>query len=556
MNETTDASAIFAPLWRRKWLILLVGVLVAVLSYVYYKRQASVFSASTQIYLANGSEEQSLLSTSTDKRALSERAIADQAAIVNSNVVSEVVHNRLREEHSHVALVALKGKVHAKPATGSDFIAITAEAHNAKAAVKLANTYAQVYIKRSRGTYQKDVKAAIAATAKELRRVERQASATKLTSHGKGATTTTGTDGAAALQAATLASRINQFESDLAVAGVVQISPATTKKAELLSPLPKKNAIFGFVLGLLLASIAAYALGQLDRRLRSLGAIEAAFNASILAALPKVKRPIIHRDGEPTLSGPLLEPLRRAHTALQLGGAPEHSGLGRPRLLLVLSADGADGKSTLISGLALVQREFGERVVVVEADFRRPVQAKLLDVASPTGLADVLAGRVSLGEALQLVASVTSPSPTDVVAADGGGVSTLIQARSDTGSASVLVCGGPAPNPPALLASEPAEDLLRSVAEDFDSVLIDVPSPIEVSDALPLLHLVDGIVIVARVGHTHQASAQRLVELLERSPSAPVLGVVANDVAPRELNRLGFTPHHGGAGRFRASLRR
>ena len=73
---------------------------------------------------------------------------------------------------------------------------------------------------------------------------------------------------------------------------------------------------------------------------------------------------------------------------------------------------------------------------------------------------------------------------------------------------------------------------------------------------MPLLHLVDGIVIVARVGHTRQASAQRLVELLERSPSAPVLGVVANDVAPKELSRLGFSPQGGGEGRFGSLLRR
>ncbi|HWJ51339.1 MAG TPA: Wzz/FepE/Etk N-terminal domain-containing protein [Solirubrobacteraceae bacterium] len=547
MNETTDASAIFAPIWRRKWLILLVGILVAGLSYAYYKRQPSLYQSSTQIYLANGSEEQSLLANTSGEKKLNERAIADQAAIVNSSVVSEAVHALLRKEN---ARSALKGKAHAKAAAGTDFVTVTAEAHNAKAAAKLANTYAQVYIKRTRSTYQKEVRAAIASTRKQLRRLEAQTSAAKAGARGKGATTTSSS---ATLQASTLVSRISQFESDLSVAGAAQTSPA--KKAELLSPMPKKNAIFGFVLGILLASIAAYSVGRLDRRLRSLTAIETAFHASTLAALPRVKRPIIHRDGRPTLSGPLLEPMRRAHTSLQLGDVLERSSGRRPGVLLVLSPDAADGKSTVVSGLALVARDSGERVAVVEADFRRPVLAKLLDVNAPNGLADVLQGGVACGAAMQKVASAETEAPAGSSDSSPGGVTTLVEARSSTGSASVLVAGGPASNPPALLTSPATEELLRSLADDFDSVLLDVPSPLEVSDAMPLLHLVDGIVIVARVGHTRQASAQRLVELLERSPSAPVLGVVANDVAPKELSRLGFSPQGGGKGRF-GSLRR
>lgn len=554
MNETTDASAIFAPIWRRKWLILLVGLLVAGLSYAYYKRQASVYQATTQIYLANGSEEQSLLSNSQGEKKLNERSIADQAAIVNSNVVSEAVHGLLRREN---ARAALKGKAHAKAAAGTDFIAITAEAGSGKAAAKLANTYAQVYIKRTRSAYQKEVRAAIAETRKELRRVEAQASAPKKGS-GKGSTGAPATSSAATLQAATLASRISQFESDLSVAGAAQTSPAVAKKAELLSPMPKKNAIFGFVLGILLASIAAYSLGRLDRRLRSLAAIETAFHTSALAALPKVRRPIIRRDGQPTLSAPLLEPLRRAHTTLRMGNTLDRGAGAPPRLLLMLSADAADGKSTVVCGLALTGRDAGERVAMVEADLRRPVLAKLLDVSGPNGLAEVLAGGVACGAAMQRVAHAQPQARAGTSESGGGGATTLVETRSSigTGSASVLVAGGPASNPPALLASHASEDLLRSLADEYDSVLVDVPSPLEVSDAMGLLHLVDGIVIVARVGHTRQASAQRLVELLERSPSAPVLGVVANDVTPGELKRLGFSPQVGEKGRFSSLLRR
>jgi len=96
-------------------------------------------------------------------------------------------------------------------------------------------------------------------------------------------------------------------------------------------------------------------------------------------------------------------------------------------------------------------------------------------------------------------------------------------------------------NPPALLADRAMAGLLRSVAEDFSYVLIDAPPPLTVSDVIPLLHIVDAIVIVARVGHTREASARRLVQLLRRASSAPVLGIVANAVSSADLKACGFS---------------
>jgi Mrp family chromosome partitioning ATPase len=88
-------------------------------------------------------------------------------------------------------------------------------------------------------------------------------------------------------------------------------------------------------------------------------------------------------------------------------------------------------------------------------------------------------------------------------------------------------------------------EVLRSVAEDFDYVLIDAPSPLEVSDVMPLLNIVDGIVIVARLAHTREMSAQRLLQLLAHAPRAPLLGLVANCVPRREAERYGFSSPNG-----------
>lgn len=540
MNETTDATAIFAPLWKRKWLILAVGILVAGGTYAYYKRKPHVYATTTQLFLNNGSEEQALITGTNAKK--STISSSNQTALINSPLIREAVNERLRKEHTPAARAALVGKVRAKAAEKSQFITISTEARTPRGAALLANTTAQAYIKRQSTNYQQAVKAAIALTRQQLRRVEAALNRPATTSKGKGSASAKPSGAAstsATLQSATLSTKINQLEAQLSAAGVRQVGSAKAKNAQLLSPKPRKNAIFGFVLGIVLAALAAYAVSRFDRRLRSLAGIEAVFQTHILTALPTVRRPTVRRDGHLAPSKLLNEPLRRLHSTLRLGEAHEQNGERSPRSILFISADAGDGKSTLAANLALVQREAGERVAVVEADFRRPVQGKLLDVGGTHGLVEVLAGMLPIGAAMQAVESTQREASTNSAGPDAG-VATVVGSRS-TGTLSVLVSGGTVVNPPALLAGQPMTDLLHAVTDDYDYVLIDAPSPLEVSDVLPLLQLVDGIVIVARIGHTSELSGQRLVQLLSHASSAPVLGVVANYVPPKDIVKYGFS---------------
>jgi succinoglycan biosynthesis transport protein ExoP len=263
----------------------------------------------------------------------------------------------------------------------------------------------------------------------------------------------------------------------------------------------------------------------------------------ILTVLPSVRSPIVNRKGELRPSKLLSESLRRLHATLQLQNVNAHDRTGGPRTILFVSADAGDGKSTVAAGLALVQREAGLRVAVIEADFRRPVLAKLLDVGGAHGLAEVLAGTLPRDSAMQQVERVNPAIDVASVGSHAGGVATIVES-SDVGSLSVLV-GGTASNPPALLARPAMTELLRSLSEEYDHVLIDAPPPLAVSDVLPLLGIVDGIVIVARAGHTREVSARRLMQLLAGSSSAPVLGVVANAVSRSDMEKYGLSSGYG-----------
>lgn len=550
MNQTTDATALFAPVWRRKWLILAVGIVAALGSYFYYRREPAKYSASTQVYLGNGAEEEARIGSSgngASKKSTSGQA-ATQAALINSSIIKEEVRNRLRREHKSVDRAASKGKVKAKASQKSEFITLNGEARNARAAALVVNTTAQVYVKRQNAHYRREVVAAIALARRQERKleaaaIERTKGSSKSKGGGKSSSSATTT-----LQVATLASKINQLESDLGISQVTQIDMATRKGSKLVGPHPKSNAIFGFVIGLLLAAFFAFALGRLDRRLRSLAAIEATFETQILTALQAVRRPLVQRDGLPAPAKSLREALWRLQTTLQVGPAleVEHNGgppqTGGARVILCLSADPGDGKSTLIAALALALGEGGQRAVVVEADFRRPVQSRLLAVGGNQGLADVLTGRLTVEEAIQEVGLVRSEPP--VSAPQGATAGTTAVTELAAGSVSVLVGAAGVANPPALLSRSTATELPRALAEDYDYVLLDAPGPLQVSDVMPLLAAVDGILVVARVGHTRATSAVRLMQLLKRTPSAPVLGVVANAVAPADIRRYGLSEQY------------
>jgi Mrp family chromosome partitioning ATPase/capsular polysaccharide biosynthesis protein len=541
MNETTDATAIFAPLWRRKWLILVVGIAVGVGSYFYYKRERPRYATSTQVYLGASTEEQAPGEKASVKTQGAN--VTNQAAVINSIVV-EQVHQQLRREHK--GALARSTKIRARTAEKSEFITISVEgAHSADGTALIANLTAQTYIKRLDSRRRRVIERALAIARRQLQRTEAasapKAAPTSGTSNEK-ASRSSSPSAVSILRATSLSAKINELESTLAVAGAQQVKPARTDAVELVSPQPRKNAIFGFVLGIVLAAIAAYLLSRFDRRLRSLAGIEAVLQSQILAALPKVTRPIVVRDGTPMPSRLLLEPLRRLNAALQLGERLEHEPQTSRRIILFISPDAGDGKSSVVADLALVQRDAGQRVAIVEANFRRPVQARLLGLDGAHGLADVLAGTMPVEEAMQMSTPGDWPAFADAPE-PGQGVATAVESRA--GSLCLLAGGGAVSNPPALLAHGLLPGLLSSLASDFDYVLIDAPSPLEFSDVMPLLGLAGKLVIVARAGHTREVAARRLVDLLLHTSAAPVLGVVANCITRGDGERYGFSMPNG-----------
>lgn len=173
------------------------------------------------------------------------------------------------------------------------------------------------------------------------------------------------------------------------------------------------------------------------------------------------------------------------------------------QVIQVTSPNMADGKSTLISNLAISIAQSGKKVLLIDADLRRPRLAKLFNINNEKGLVDILTGEASINDMVQ---------------------------KSDAPGLSVLVSGKRPANPAELLSSPKLKELLDTVRNHYDFVLVDTPPLLAVTDPCVVAPAADGILLVLRLTKNCRPSAERAKELLV-SLKANVLGVIINKTA-------------------------
>jgi succinoglycan biosynthesis transport protein ExoP len=273
-----------------------------------------------------------------------------------------------------------------------------------------------------------------------------------------------------------------------------------------VSPKPVRNVIFGLAIGLVLGIALALLLEQLDRRVKREDDLTEATGLPRLAVIPKRKSFDREHLGHGALSPAETEVFRMLRANLRYFNATQEI-----KSVLVTSADPGEGKTLVSLGLALAAVTSGERVLLLEADLRDPGLSKVLGLEAKRGLSQLLSGEGSGA----LEDAVTTVQAGDL--ADAIGEMTL----------DVIPAGAIPPNPTELVESQRMKDLIVEAEGRYDFVVIDTPPILVVSDAIPLIFTVSGVLVVSGLGVSTRSSAADLAEQLERL-GAPTLGLVAN----------------------------
>lgn len=270
-------------------------------------------------------------------------------------------------------------------------------------------------------------------------------------------------------------------------------------------------------IGLALALATAFLLEYLDDTLKTPDDVTRATKLTTLAGISRIvgDRPAQKLIALNQPKSPISEAYRVLRTNLQF------SSLDKPlHTLVVTSPNPVEGKSTTVANLGAVMAQAGNRVVIVDADLRRPSQHRLFGLENKEGLTSLLlADEPMLNGHLQ---------PTQLE------------------NLRVLSTGPLPPNPSELLGSQRMVTLIERLKEEADVVLFDTPPSLAVTDSSVLASQTDGVVIVAQWGHTRRSYAEQTATRL-RQVGANIIGVVFNQLRPgRGRYYYYYYSHYGG----------
>jgi succinoglycan biosynthesis transport protein ExoP len=454
----------YARIFRRSWLlIVLATVLGALGAWAVTATTQPTYSATSAAFVA--SETGGSLNELTQGNAFTERRVNTYANLLTEPIVTEPV---IEAFDLDMSTGAFAGKISVSIPVQTTMLEVTVTDSSPSVAASIAN-------------------ALITSLAEVVAEIE--------TTAVTGAQVTLDANGNPVLDAA--GNPVTSEPTPPVKITQVRFADAPTTP---VSPNLMLNLAIGFAAGLALGVLAAILRDLIDTRIRSVEDVEAVTSAPIVGAIPqspKSRGGALIAEDDP--GSPTAESFRILRTNLQF------LDIDGPATFVITSPSSGEGKSTVSTNLATSIAANGVRVLIVEADLRRPGVHRNFGLEGGAGLTDILIGRAELADVVQ---SWRSPN------------------------LSILAAGRIPPNPSELLGSQQMRELMVQLQERYDVVLYDTPPVLPVPDAAILSRNVGGVLLVTANDRTRRDEIRSAISSLQRV-NARIAGIVVNRLSGR-----------------------
>jgi polysaccharide biosynthesis transport protein len=498
-HEALSLVSVLDVLRRRIVVIALCVLIVPASALAFSLTQEKKYAASAQLLFRDPGFDQKFFGSAVFQPSFDpERDAATNLRLVSLGVVSDRTAKRL---DNGITSGRVAADVSVSAEGQSSLISVTATDRDPNLAPQIANAFAREYIAFRRAADQAKIRQAQRLVQNDVDRLP------------------AGQKNSA--RARTLRDQISQLDTlaSLQTGNAELVQPA--QGAAQTSPRPVRNTVLGLILGTLLGVGLAFLIDRLDRRLRDPKEVGDSFSKPILSAIPESRQLAFANGHNKDLNAVDAEAFRMLRANLRYFNVRNDI-----KSVLITSPSPGDGKSTVAWNLASASASAGAKVLLLEADMRHPTFRQAFNVKSRKGLSELLSGEAQLEEVL-----------TEVEVDEHTNGATHIRTMD------VITSGAIPPNPVDLLESPQMQNLLRSAEREYDLVVIDTPPTAVVSDAVPLIREVSGVVVVSRLGQSTRDSVSRLRDQLENL-DAPTLGVVVNGV-PTQNGRYGYAYGYG-----------
>jgi Mrp family chromosome partitioning ATPase len=509
-------------MWRRKWVIILVTVVATAAAFGFSYRQAKVYEAQADlIYEQQFDVANPLTGQSYTDPTQRSAELTSVNAIIQSPTISHRVTTALEEKGLPTSGYEVRAEVaqDQASATGtqsSSVVSVIATSGEADYSAAVANTYAEEFVDWRKENMTARITGAIDAVSKKVRAFKGSKESSDYL---------------------ILAQRLQDLQilRDTITGNFRVLVPATAPTAPI-SPKPLRSAILGFGVGLFAGIGLAFLLEQFDTRVRRADDVAALLRQPVLARIPRLSREQMKSPHLVTMEHPadaVAEAFRLLRTNLAFMDVD-----GNARSMLVTSSLQGEGKSVTVANLAVTLALAGKKVIIVDADLRRPRQHRLFGLQNEVGASNVAVGDADLVTTLQSV-QVVSP-------AGNGTQADFTSWTSATGAVTrlwVLTSGPIPPNPGEIVASQRFSQMLGRLRDECDVRLVDSPAMLAVGDTAALASEVDGLLFLVDMEKARRPVIQAAADQLYRLPCA-MMGIIVRSAAGSSRDKYYYTSHY------------